>query len=199
MRCCDEMLHGMRALKLLSWEGLFAGMLGQFRRHEFKYLSQRKYLDAWCVYFWAATPVLTCLATFTAVALAHPGHGRSLTPASVFTTVSLLNMLIFPMNAFPWVINGLMEALVSKKRLQARSDTLIPYPHPASPHLSPTPFHRHCSLHPPASARPQPWPADLPVCLLPLSSASWSTRTTSAGPRGIPRPPAATVAASGAV
>jgi ATP-binding cassette subfamily C (CFTR/MRP) protein 10 len=114
------MLHGIRALKLLGWEGLYASLLGQSRRQEVKYLSQRKYLDAWCVYFWAATPVLTSMATFTAVALSANRTGHALTPASVFTTVSLLNMLIFPMNAFPWVINGLMEALVSKRRLQVR-------------------------------------------------------------------------------
>ncbi|CAM9449157.1 unnamed protein product [Chrysoparadoxa australica] len=44
--------------------------------------------------------------------------GRSITPASVFTAVSLLNMLIFPMNAFPWVLSGLVEARVSFKRLK---------------------------------------------------------------------------------
>lgn len=120
VRCVDEMLHGIRALKLLGWEGLYASLLGQSRRQEVKYLSRRKYLDAWCVYFWAATPVLTSMATFTAVALSANRTGHALTPASVFTTVSLLNMLIFPMNAFPWVINGLMEALVSKRRLQVR-------------------------------------------------------------------------------
>jgi ATP-binding cassette subfamily C (CFTR/MRP) protein 10 len=73
------------------------------------------------VFFWASTPVLTSLATFVAVALL----GRSLTPASVFTTISLLGMLIFPMNAFPWVLNGLMEARVSKRRLQVRRLTSI--------------------------------------------------------------------------
>lgn len=43
--------------------------------------------------------------------------GTSLSPAQVFTTLALLNMLIFPMNAFPWVINGAIEARVSAKRL----------------------------------------------------------------------------------
>lgn len=37
----------------------------------------------------------------------------------VFTSVALFNMLISPLNAFPWVLNGLMEAWVSVKRLQA--------------------------------------------------------------------------------
>lgn len=36
----------------------------------------------------------------------------------VFTSVALFNILISPLNAFPWVINGLMEAWVSAKRVQ---------------------------------------------------------------------------------
>ncbi len=114
VQACDEMLHGVKAIKTLAWEDHLAALLGRLRGQEVRYLAQRKYLDAWCVYFWAATPVLTSLATFVAVVqLEH-----DITPAAVFTTIALLNMLIFPMNAFPWVINGLMEAIVSKRRLQ---------------------------------------------------------------------------------
>jgi len=114
VQACDEMLHGIRTFKLLAWEDHLARLLGRLRGKEVQYLSQRKYLDAWCVYFWAATPVVTSLVTFVAVVqLEH-----TITPAAVFTTIALLNMLIFPMNAFPWVINGLMEARVSKGRLE---------------------------------------------------------------------------------
>ena len=35
----------------------------------------------------------------------------------VFTSIALFNMLIFPLNVFPWVINGLIEAWVSLKRV----------------------------------------------------------------------------------
>ena len=37
----------------------------------------------------------------------------------VFTSIALFNILISPLNAFPWVINGLMEAWVSTKRVNA--------------------------------------------------------------------------------
>jgi len=35
--------------------------------------------------------------------------GNQLTAATVFTSVALFNMLIGPLNAFPWVLNGLVE------------------------------------------------------------------------------------------
>jgi ATP-binding cassette subfamily C (CFTR/MRP) protein 10 len=44
--------------------------------------------------------------------------GNQLTPAKVFTSLALFNMLIGPLNAFPWVINGLVQAWVSLKRVQ---------------------------------------------------------------------------------
>ena len=37
----------------------------------------------------------------------------------IFTSLALFNILISPLNAFPWVINGLMEAWVSTKRVNA--------------------------------------------------------------------------------
>lgn len=39
-------------------------------------------------------------------------------PSILVPAVSLLRMLIHPMNAFPWVINGIVEAGVSKVRLE---------------------------------------------------------------------------------
>jgi len=44
--------------------------------------------------------------------------GNRLTAATTYTSVALLNMLIGPLNAFPWVLNGLTEAWVSLKRVQ---------------------------------------------------------------------------------
>ncbi|KAG7220300.1 hypothetical protein INR49_018292 [Caranx melampygus] len=36
----------------------------------------------------------------------------------VFTTLALVGMLIIPLNAFPWVLNGILEAKVSLERIQ---------------------------------------------------------------------------------
>uniref|UniRef100_T1JAN3 ABC-type xenobiotic transporter n=1 Tax=Strigamia maritima TaxID=126957 RepID=T1JAN3_STRMM len=36
----------------------------------------------------------------------------------VFTCLTLVNMLIMPLNAFPWVLNGLVEAWVSLRRIE---------------------------------------------------------------------------------
>lgn len=88
------------------------------RDKELRYLKGRKYLDALCVYFWATTPVLISILTFGTYVLL----GNRLTAATVFTSMALLNMLIAPLNAFPWVLNGITEAWVSIKRIQRLVD-----------------------------------------------------------------------------
>ena len=56
-----------------------------------------------CVFLWASMPVLVPFVTFSCAVLLSD---RSLSAADVITTIALLNMLIFPMNAFPWVVSG---------------------------------------------------------------------------------------------
>lgn len=90
------------------------------RDKELYYLKGRKYLDALCVYFWATTPVLISILTFGTYVL----MGNQLTAATVFTSMALLNMLIGPLNAFPWVLNGITEAWVSIKRIQKLLDVI---------------------------------------------------------------------------
>jgi ABC-type multidrug transport system fused ATPase/permease subunit len=109
----SEAIRGIRSLKLVGLEQPFFQLSKDERSKELKYLAIRKYLDAACVFLWAATPVIVPFATFSTTALL----GKRLSAADVFTTLSLLNMLIFPMNAFPWVINGAIEARVSLLRL----------------------------------------------------------------------------------
>lgn len=92
-----------------------------FRDKEMKYLKGRKYLDALCVYFWATTPVIISILTFATYVLI----GNKLTAATVFTAMALLNMLISPLNAFPWVLNGMTEAWVSIRRIQRLIDVSL--------------------------------------------------------------------------
>ncbi|CAK9830297.1 ATP-binding cassette sub-family C member 10 [Anthophora retusa] len=114
VRLIGETLRGITTIKLNVWEDHFLRNILKLRDNEIKYLRGRKYLDALCVYFWATTPVLISILTFATYVLT----GNKLDAKTVFTSMALLNMLIAPLNAFPWVLNGLTEAWVSLKRIQ---------------------------------------------------------------------------------
>lgn len=67
-----------------------------------------------CVAAWAVTSLLFSMAVFATYCLS----GHTLTAPVLFTSLALFNTLIAPLNSLPWVINGVVEALVSVDRLQ---------------------------------------------------------------------------------
>jgi len=109
----SELLGGVRVIKYFNWTKFFTKKVNERRKRELKYLQGRKYLDAACVYLWATTPVLISVLTFVTYVLL----GNQLTAAKVFTSLALFSMLTGPLNAFPWVLNGLIESFVSLRRL----------------------------------------------------------------------------------
>ncbi|DBA00840.1 TPA: hypothetical protein N0F65_008483 [Lagenidium giganteum] len=109
-----ECLKAIRTIKLLGWVQCYMNKIAVFRRQEMSQLAVRKYLDALCVFFWASTPVIVQTSVFATVIYS----GYDLTAANAFTAVSLLDRLIYPMNYFPWIINGFLEARVSALRIR---------------------------------------------------------------------------------
>ncbi|XP_076803654.1 ATP-binding cassette sub-family C member 10-like isoform X2 [Clavelina lepadiformis] len=114
VKLMTEVLQGIRVVKFNVWEKCLSEKISSIRNKELKSLSGIKYFDAGCVYLWATTPVLISLLIFSI----YSTMGHELTAAKVFTVIALINMLIAPLNAFPWVLNGLMEAWISLDRLE---------------------------------------------------------------------------------
>lgn len=75
----SEILWGIRVIKFYAWEKHFSQKVGRLREAELQSLKGRKYLDAWCVFFWACTPALISTLTFTTYVLL----GNQLTAAKV--------------------------------------------------------------------------------------------------------------------
>uniref|UniRef100_A0A8C9Z1K6 ATP-binding cassette, sub-family C (CFTR/MRP), member 10 n=1 Tax=Sander lucioperca TaxID=283035 RepID=A0A8C9Z1K6_SANLU len=114
VKLMTEILFGIRIIKFYNWEPHFTQKVSDCRKQELSHLKALKYLDAMCVYTWAALPVVISILTFVTYVLL----GNQLTAAKVFTTLALVGMLIIPLNAFPWVLNGILEAKVSLDRIQ---------------------------------------------------------------------------------
>ena len=102
----SEALYGIRAIKMSAWETLFSQRITVLRNAEVHSLAARKYLDALCVFFWAATPVLISLLTFLTYVLL----GNRLTAAKVCLSMHCRYILLVFMNNvvkndfldFPW-------------------------------------------------------------------------------------------------
>ena len=74
-----------------AWESLFSQRITALRSAEVRSLAARKYLDAVCVFLWAATPILISLLTFLTYALL----GNHLTAAKVCLDVSLCSLSVW--------------------------------------------------------------------------------------------------------
>lgn len=110
----DELIRHIRTIKMMSLERIFHKRVMSARNLEVQQLGRRKYLDAICVYLWATTPILVSLSTFATYSWLMD---RPLSSSKVFASLSLFNILIRPLNAFPWVVNGLVEGRVSLVRV----------------------------------------------------------------------------------
>ncbi|KAM8809111.1 ATP-binding cassette sub-family C member 10 [Eudromia elegans] len=109
-----EFLCGIRVVKFYAWEQHFGTRINACRAEELQKLKTIKYLDAVCVYLWAALPVVVSIVIFITYVLL----GHQLTATKVFTALALVGMLILPLNSFPWVINGTLDAIISLNRIQ---------------------------------------------------------------------------------
>uniref|UniRef100_A0A8C3IML1 ATP-binding cassette sub-family C member 10 n=1 Tax=Chrysemys picta bellii TaxID=8478 RepID=A0A8C3IML1_CHRPI len=114
VKLMTEFLCGMRVIKFYTWERHFGARINACRAKELQKLRTIKYLDAVCVYLWAALPVVVSIVIFITYVLL----GHQLTATKVFTALALVGMLILPLNNFPWVLNGILDAKVSLDRIQ---------------------------------------------------------------------------------
>ena len=74
-----EFLNGIRVIKFYSWEKYFLNRINGVREKELKLLKEKRYLDAGFVYFWACTPLLMSVLTFSTYVLV----GNILVPTKV--------------------------------------------------------------------------------------------------------------------
>ncbi|XP_039915648.1 ATP-binding cassette sub-family C member 10 isoform X1 [Hirundo rustica] len=114
VKLMTEFLCGIRVIKFYVWEKHFSTRINASRAKELQKLRAIRYLDALCVYMWAALPVVVSIAIFLTYVLL----GHQLTATKVFTALALVGMLILPLNGFPWVLNAILEAKVSLDRIQ---------------------------------------------------------------------------------
>ncbi|NXG03290.1 MRP7 protein, partial [Sakesphorus luctuosus] len=114
VKLMTEFLCGIRVIKYYTWEKHFSTRINACRAKELQKLRAMNYLDAVCVYLWAALPVVMSIAIF----ITYVQLGHQLTATKVFTALALVGMLILPLNSFPWVLNGILEAKVSLDRIQ---------------------------------------------------------------------------------
>ncbi|XP_055539694.1 ATP-binding cassette sub-family C member Sur isoform X2 [Wyeomyia smithii] len=123
LRRINEVLLGIKLIKLNAWENVFQEKISRARQKELRHLD----LDS-C--YWTLMMLLTHISsvmiTFVTVAVFthleeqnEPGSNVQFTAARLFASLALFNQLTVPLFIFPITIPIILSAVVSTRRLDA--------------------------------------------------------------------------------
>lgn len=117
IRMMNEILSGMKVLKLYAWEPSFQASVEKVRAKELQIIKYAAIANAYVFLLWNMVPFLVTLVSF--VTFVFIDENNLITPNTVFVAVSLFNILRMPMTMFPLMITQVMQAWVSVKRINA--------------------------------------------------------------------------------
>ncbi|KAM5199043.1 multidrug resistance-associated protein 1 isoform 3-T3 [Hipposideros larvatus] len=116
IKLMNEILNGIKVLKLYAWEMAFKDKVLDIRQEELKVLKKSAYLAAVGTFTWVCTPFLVALSTFAVYVTVDKNN--ILDAQKAFVSLALFNILRFPLNILPMVISSIVQASVSLKRLR---------------------------------------------------------------------------------
>ncbi|CAK6444659.1 unnamed protein product [Pipistrellus nathusii] len=116
IKLMNEILNGIKVLKLYAWELAFKDKVLAIRQEELKVLKKSAYLAAVGTFTWVCTPFLVALSTFAVYVTVK--ETNVLDAQKAFVSLALFNILRFPLNILPMVISSIVQASVSLKRLR---------------------------------------------------------------------------------
>nr|KAF6365704.1 ATP binding cassette subfamily C member 1 [Pipistrellus kuhlii] len=116
IKLMNEILNGIKVLKLYAWELAFKDKVLAIRQEELKVLKKSAYLAAMGTFTWVCTPFLVALSTFAVYVTVK--ETNVLDAQKAFVSLALFNILRFPLNILPMVISSIVQASVSLKRLR---------------------------------------------------------------------------------
>lgn len=115
-RLISEILNNIKSLKLYGWEQPYLKKLNHVRNDkELKNLRRMGVFLAVSTFLWSFAPFLVSCLTFAVFLLYETD--RTLSTDIVFTSLSLFNLLSFPLAMFPVTITNIVEAQVAISRL----------------------------------------------------------------------------------
>lgn len=115
LRLVNEVLGGMKILKLYAWEGSMEKKVLNIRDKELSVLSKAAYLNAFSAFCWQCAPFIVTVVTFATYVLLKDDH--YIDAETAFVSLSLFNILKLPINMLPMAIPFIIQAHVAVTRL----------------------------------------------------------------------------------
>uniref|UniRef100_A0A8C0F0Q6 MRP3 protein n=1 Tax=Bubo bubo TaxID=30461 RepID=A0A8C0F0Q6_BUBBB len=116
IKLMNEILGGIKVLKLYAWEPSFSEKVLEIRKNELRVLKKSAYLNSLSTFAWISAPFLVALTTFAVYVSVN--EKNILDAEKAFVSLSLFNILKFPLSMLPQVISNIAQTSVSLKRIQ---------------------------------------------------------------------------------
>uniref|UniRef100_A0A4W5K9J4 ATP binding cassette subfamily C member 1 (ABCC1 blood group) n=1 Tax=Hucho hucho TaxID=62062 RepID=A0A4W5K9J4_9TELE len=107
IKLMNEVLNGIKVLKLYAWELAFKDKVSAIRESELRVLKKAAYLGAISTFTWVCAPFLVALSTFTVYVMID--ERNVLDAQKAFVSLALFNILRFPLNMLPMVISSMVQ------------------------------------------------------------------------------------------
>ncbi|XP_066478250.1 ATP-binding cassette sub-family C member 2 [Tiliqua scincoides] len=116
MKIMNEILNGIKILKLFAWEPSFEKRIGKIRGRELKGLLRFANLQSISIFVFSCAPFLVSVVTFAVYVMVD--ENNILDAQKAFTSISLFNVLRFPLAMLPMTLSSLVQINVSTERLE---------------------------------------------------------------------------------
>ncbi|KAK2848336.1 hypothetical protein Q7C36_010018 [Tachysurus vachellii] len=142
----NEMLRGIKLLKLYAWEHIFRSSVEETRKKELTSLQAFALYTSLSIFINAAIPIAAVLTTFVVHAYVHSSTDTALSPAVAFASLSLFHILVTPLFLLSSVLHSTVKALVSVQKLSEffASEEIEPDQDPKTP--TPTDTNHHSNI-----------------------------------------------------
>uniref|UniRef100_T1JB97 ABC-type glutathione-S-conjugate transporter n=1 Tax=Strigamia maritima TaxID=126957 RepID=T1JB97_STRMM len=117
LKTMNEVLSGIKVLKLYAWEMSFYRFVQQIRGAELKDIKKIAFVKATVLFLFQVTPILVSVATLGTYVMIKSSHVLDAT--KVFVSLSLLALLRAPLNSLPTLITMIIQSSVSFHRVEA--------------------------------------------------------------------------------
>ncbi|XP_076438353.1 ATP-binding cassette sub-family C member 3-like [Babylonia areolata] len=116
LKMMNELLSGIKVIKLSAWEESFLQRVTEIRDNEIRCLRKVALFNTISVFNWICSPILMTMGTL--LTYTFVSDRGSLDPGTAFVALSLFNIMKQPMNSLPNCISELVQSHVCLKRLR---------------------------------------------------------------------------------
>uniref|UniRef100_A0A3P8ZXL4 ATP-binding cassette, sub-family C (CFTR/MRP), member 2 n=1 Tax=Esox lucius TaxID=8010 RepID=A0A3P8ZXL4_ESOLU len=123
MKIMNEMLNGIKILKLYAWEPSFQNQVMGIREQELGVMRKFAYLSSVSTFVFSCAPALVSLATFAV--FVSVDSENVLDAGKAFTSISLFNILRFPLAFLPMLIASMVQVLLKNTHTHTQIQTYM--------------------------------------------------------------------------